>query len=228
MKKTTPFLLLFLFFSTTAILGQKILFIGNSLTYTNGLPLILEEIGDHYNKKIITEMISHPNYAIVDHLNEGTIQQKIAAENYDYVIIQQGPSSQEEGRKMLIDSGAILSKLCKKINTKLGYLMVWPSKKHYFTFDKVIANHTEAAKTNEALLFPVGKYWKQYNMLKNKISLYENDAFHPSKAGSFLAALVVFKKLYPKESIQQIPFKKVSFWVEHQESYIAMLNLLGH
>ena len=152
MKKATPFLLLFLFFSTTSILGQKILFIGNSLTYTNGLPLILEEIGDHYHKKIIAEMISFPNYAIVDHLNEGTIQQKIAAENYDYVIIQQGPSSQEEGRKMLIDSGAILSKLCKKINTKLGYLMVWPSKKHYFTFDKVIANHTEAAKTNEALL----------------------------------------------------------------------------
>lgn len=226
MKKRTTFLLLFLFFSTTSILGQKILFIGNSLTYTNGLPLILEQIGDHYNKKIIADMICYPNYAIVDHLNEGEVQKKIAAESYDYVIIQQGPSSQEEGRKMLIDSGAILSKLCNKFNTKLGYLMVWPSKKYYFTFDKVIVNYSEAAKKNKTLLFPVGKYWKQYNLLKNKISLYGNDAFHPSKAGSFLAALIVFKKLFPKESIQKIPFRKVSFWVEHHESYMAMLNIL--
>lgn len=206
--------------------AQKILFIGNSLTYTNNLPLILEKIGAAYNKKILTEMVCYPNYAIIDHLTDGEIQKKIATENYDYVIIQQGPSSQKEGRKMLVDSGKILSALCKKHNTKLGYYMVWPSKRYYFTFDKVIANHTEAAKLNDALLFPVGKYWKKYNSLKTKTSLYDRDFFHPSKAGSFFAALVLFKKLYPTESLQKLPFKKVRFWVAHRKSYISMVNLI--
>ncbi len=224
MKKQVLMLLILCF--GFQLQAQKILFIGNSLTYTNGLPLILEEIGNNYNKKISTEMICFPNYAIVDHLEEGKVQKKIATENYDYVIIQQGPSSQEEGRKMLIDSGEILSKLCKKHNTKLGYYMVWPSKRYYFTFDKVIANHSEAAKINEALLFPVGKYWKQYNAQKNKISLYNRDLFHPSKAGSFFAALVLFKKLYPTESLQKLPFKKARFWVKHKKSYLAMVHLI--
>lgn len=206
--------------------AQKILFIGNSLTYANDLPLILEEIGNNYNKKISTEMICYPNYAIVDHLEEGTVQVKIATESYDYVIIQQGPSSQEEGRNMLIHSGEVLSTLCKKHNTKLGYYMVWPSKRHYFTFDKVIKNHTEAAKMNQALLFPVGKYWKEYNTLKTNTSLYDKDLFHPSKAGSFFAALILFKKLYPTESLQKLPFIKVRFWIKHKKSYIAMVNLI--
>lgn len=225
-KKRTIYLTLFISIFHVICFSQKILFIGNSLTYSNDLPLILEKIGNNYNKKISTEMVCYPNYAIVDHLEEGKVQKKIATENYDYVIIQQGPSSQEEGRKMLIDSGKVLSKLCKKYNAKLGYYMVWPSKRYYFTFDKVIANHTAAAKMNNALLFPVGKYWKQYNTLKNKISLYNKDLFHPSKAGSFLAAMVLFKKLYPAESLQELPFKKVRFWVKNKKSYRTMVNLL--
>jgi len=206
--------------------AQKILFIGNSLTYANGLPMILEEIGRAYKKNIITEMVCFPNYAIVDHLKEGNVQKKIATENYDYVIIQQGPSSQEDGRKMLLKSGEVLSALCKQYNTKLAYYMVWPSKQYYFTFDKVIANHTEAAKFNEALLLPVGKYWKQYNQLNNKISLYGQDQFHPSEAGSFLAALVIFDKIHPNENLKQLPFKKVHFWIGHRESFAAMISLL--
>jgi len=206
--------------------AQKILFIGNSLTYSNALPEILEEIGNTYNKKIRTEMSCFPNYAIVDHLEEGNVQKKIATENYDYVIIQQGPSSQEEGRKMLIDSGNTLSALCKKHNTKLGYFMVWPSKRYYFTFDKVIANHTEAASLNEALLFPVGTHWKDYNSQQNKISLYAGDHFHPSKAGSFFAALVLFKQLFPNEALQAFPFRTAKRWVPHKKSYRAMIALI--
>lgn len=206
--------------------AQKILFVGNSLTYTNDLPTILIEIGNNFNKSITTEMVCKPNYAIVDHLEEEIIQQKIATEKYDYVIIQQGPSSQEEGRRMLLDAGELLNKLCKKHNTKLGYYMVWPSKQYYFTFDKVIANHTEAAQKNDALLFPVGKYWKEYEAQKPRTSLYGPDQFHPSKTGSFLAALVIFKELFPTEDLEKLPLKKVKHWVD-RKSYTSILKLLN-
>jgi hypothetical protein len=206
--------------------AQKILFVGNSLTYTNNMPFMLEKIGAIYNKGIIVKSISKPNYAIVDHLNEGTIQQKIATENYDYVIIQQGPSSQEEGRKMLLNDGKKIAEICSKHNTKLAYFMVWPSKRYYFTFDKVIANYTNAAKANNALLFPVGVYWKEYQKLKNKTSLYDLDQFHPSKAGSFLAALTIFKQLYPKDNLKKLHYNKVNFWVENKESFNTIIDLI--
>ena len=224
MKHYLTFITLFIF--AINLHAQKILFVGNSLTYSNEMPLILEKIGLQFDKKIETDMVCLPNYAIIDHLNDGKIQQKIAAENYDYVIIQQGPSSQEIGRKMLINDGSKIAKLCKKYNSTLGYFMVWPSKQYYFTFDKVIANHAEAAKINNAILFEVGTNWKQYRVQKNKTSLYGPDQFHPSKAGSFFAALTIFKKIYPEEKLDSLSYKNVKLWIKHKASYNAMIELL--
>ena len=185
MKNLIFFYLLFL--SLHVSYSQKILFVGNSLTYQNGMPLILEEIGSNFGKEIITEMICKPNYAIIDHLEEGIVQKELEKKSYDLVIIQQGPSSQILGRKMLIEDGEKLANICKTNNTKLGYFMVWPSKQYYFTFSKVIANYKAGAEHNNAILFPVGKIWRAYEKAKNKISLYSNDNFHPSKVGSFCA-----------------------------------------
>jgi len=224
MKKHS--LVLFLFVFSFQLQAQKILFVGNSLTYTNDLPSILKKIAKIHKKNIETDMVCYPNYAIVDHLDQGVIQQKIATNNYDYVVIQQGPSSQEEGRKMLFDSGKVLSALCEKYNSKLVYYMVWPSKRYYFTFDKVIKNHTEAAQKNNALLFPVGKLWKQYETLKNGTSLYGPDLFHPSKTGSFLAAIAMFKQLFPDEDLNELSFKKVKKWV-NKKSFKTILTLVN-
>ena len=46
----------------------KILFIGNSLTYTNNLPELVEKLGEKSNVKIKTQMLAKPNYALEDHL----------------------------------------------------------------------------------------------------------------------------------------------------------------
>lgn len=223
--RNIAFLSFLLFFSIVSH-SQKILFIGNSLTYSNNMPFILEEIGKSFDKKISTKMICKPNYAIIDHLNEGMIQKEIASKNYDYVIIQQGPSSQEEGRKMLFRDGKIIKKLCKKHTAKFGYFMVWPSKKYYFTFDRVIKNHKEAAEKNNAILFDVGSIWKQYQKSANYVSLYGSDQFHPSKTGSFLAALTIFNKLFPNENLKNLSFKKVSSWITNKKSYDAIVQLL--
>jgi hypothetical protein len=210
-----------------SINAQKILFVGNSLTYYNNLPNILESIAKEFDKEITTKMLCYPNYAIVDHLSEGKVQQEINSKKYDLVIIQQGPSSQEIGKKMLIDDGKKLKEICDNNGTKLGYYMVWPSKRYYYTFNKVIENHTEAAKTNNALLFPVGKNWQQYQQQKNTSFLYGPDNFHPSKAGSFLAALTIFHTLYPNTSLEQLPYKKVKKWGLNKKSYKSMIQIIS-
>ncbi len=203
--------------------AQKILFVGNSLTYSNNLPKMLEEIAKEFNESIKTKSLCAPNYAIIDHLNEGKLQKLLQKNKFDYLVVQQGPSSQLEGKKMLIEDGAKLKKLCDKFNIKLVYFMVWTSKRWYYTFDLVIENHTIAAQKNNALLFPVGKIWKAYNNKKNKEDLYSFDGFHPSKAGSFLAALTMFYYLYPKKNLQNLPFNK---WIKNEDSFKLMIDLI--
>lgn len=210
----------------TSIGAQKILFVGNSLTYTNDLPKILEEVSGNFAENIITKSLCFPNYAIIDHLNEGKLQEILSKEKFDYLVVQQGPSSQSEGKKMLIEDGKKLKKLCDKYNIKMAYFMVWTSKEWYHTFDLVIENHKIAAKKNNALLFSVGEIWKEYNTFKNVESLYSFDGFHPSKAGSFLATLVMFHKLFPKENLHLLKFPDCKKWIKNEDSFKLMLKLI--
>lgn len=173
----------------------RILFVGNSLTYTNNLPQMVEEEAKSRGIKVKSTTLAFPNYAIVDHWIDGELQKRIMSKGYDYVVVQQGPSSQPEGRKMLIEDGALLKKLCDKYDTKLAYFMVWPSQTYYHTFDGVIKNHRDAAQQNEAILCPVGEAWKAYFDENDDFSLYGTDGFHPSPKGSRLAAQVIVDTL---------------------------------
>ena len=174
----------------------RILFVGNSLTYTNNLPILVEKEAKKRGFKLKTTSLAFPNYAIIDHWNDGELQKRIMSKNYDYVVVQQGPSSQAQGREMLIEDGAKLKKLCDKYNVKLAYFMVWPSQTYYHTFDGVIKNHRDAAMKNDAILCPVGEAWRAYFEENEDYSLYGMDGFHPSPKGSRLAARVIVDTLF--------------------------------
>ncbi|GAB4244585.1 MAG: hypothetical protein Tsb0034_22860 [Ekhidna sp.] len=173
-----------------------LLFVGNSLTYYNDLPGLVKQEAKQKGIKVKTKQLAYPNYAIEDHLNDGEVQQLLKKEVYDYVIIQQGPSSQAEGRRMLFESGGILKKLCSESGAELVYYMVWPSRTYYHTFDGVIKNHREAAKANDALLCPVGEVWKAHFDKTGDFSYYGPDGFHPSMKGSEVAAEVIVQTLF--------------------------------
>lgn len=173
----------------------NLLFIGNSLTYTNNLPKLVERNALRNGITVKTKMIAYPNYAIVDHWAEGEVQQLIETKKYDFVIIQQGPSSQDDGRTMLMESGSVYKDLCEANNAKLCYFMVWPSVRYYNSFDGVIKNHRDAAIANEALLIPVGELWRAYIENTKKYDYYSADGFHPSVKGSEMAANVIVEYL---------------------------------
>lgn len=173
----------------------NILFIGNSLTYYNDLPSLVKAEAEKEGRDVEVKMIAYANYAIVDHWQDGEVQEEIKSRLYDFVIIQQGPSSQSEGRRMLIDDGAKYAELCEEYDVKLAYYMVWPSQRYYHTFEGVIRNYTDAAEMNNALLCPVGEVWKSHFDETEDFSYYGPDGFHPSLEGSEVAAQVIYQSL---------------------------------
>jgi hypothetical protein len=173
----------------------NILFVGNSLTYTNNLPQLVEQVGGTHGVKIKTETIAYPNYALEDHWNDGVIQKRAASKKIDYIVVQQGPSSQADGKAMLLDYGQRIKTLCDEHDTQLVFFMVWPARANAHTFDGVINNYTEAAKKTGSLLCPVGKIWKEHFEKTNDYSYYGLDNFHPSVAGSRVAAVAIFESL---------------------------------
>lgn len=174
----------------------KVLFIGNSLTYTNNLPQLVKKMAKQQGIKIRTEMLAFPNYGLEDHLNNPNLAKLISTGNFDYVIIQQGPSSVGDGRESLIEYGEKIKSFCDKSKSQLAYFMVWPPISRYFSFDDVISHYRTASELNNALLCPVGKVWKSYIDKTQNFEYYSTDGFHPSKKGSQVAAQVIVETLF--------------------------------
>jgi hypothetical protein len=173
-----------------------LLFVGNSLTYANDLPKLVASIAKIKGKKIKVEMLALPNYALLDHLVDGNLQEMIASGKYKYVIVQQGPSSQAEGREMLLEAGSKIKQMCNVSGASLAFFMVWPGYENYNNFNGVIRNYTEAATLNNSILCPVGTVWKEYIDRTKDLSYYGPDLFHPSLKGSQVAAQVIFDSLF--------------------------------
>lgn len=175
----------------------KILFVGNSLTYTNDLPALVSALGSNKGHLIENEVLAKPNYALEDHWQEGCLQTMIESGFFDFVVIQQGPSSQTDGATSLLEFGNRIKELCDAHDTKLAYFMVWPARVYYYTFPGVISNYTNAANSTHSILCPVGLIWKNYQDRTGDFSYYGPDDFHPSMAGSQVAAEIIYKALFP-------------------------------
>lgn len=103
------------------------MFVGNSLTYTNDLPQLVQEMGKHDSVSIEYTTFLFPNYSLEDHWNEGKVQKEIETGRYDFVVAQQGPSALPESQVLLLEYTQRLAEVCKKNNTSMAIYMVWPS-----------------------------------------------------------------------------------------------------
>lgn len=207
------------------LLGQNILFVGNSLTYSNDLPQIFEQLAKTVKLDITTICVCYPNYSLEDHWFKGDFKNKLANESFDFIIMQQGPSSQALGREWLIKFGKMIQEEASKYDTRTAYYMVWPSKQYYYTFEAVIKNHRDAAQMNNSMLIPVGRLWHEIDTdSQPAIELYGYDEFHPSMQGSFLAALVMLQSLHPELNLSKIPYSKCTKWVGDETSFNYLID----
>ncbi|MBT8288999.1 MAG: SGNH/GDSL hydrolase family protein [Flavobacteriaceae bacterium] len=173
----------------------QLLFIGNSLTLYNDLPDLVEERAGNIGISVGVTTNAFPGYGLEDHWNAGLIQGLINSGYYDYVIIQQGPSSQSYGRTSLISFGQLIKELCDLSDTQLAYFMVWPAIENFNTFPGVIQNYSDAAQQNNAILSAVGSHWKAYIENTEDYSYYSSDGFHPSLLGSRMSAQIIVQSL---------------------------------
>ena len=173
----------------------QLLFVGNSLTIQNNLPQLVKDRAADLGISVEVTDNSIPGTALEDHWNAGTIQGLISSGFYDYVIVQQGPSSQPYGATTLIAYGALIKELCDASGTELAFFMVWPSIDYFYTFPGVINSYTQAAQQNDAILCPVGSHWLAYIENTDDYSYYGSDGFHPSLQGSTIAAQIIVESL---------------------------------
>jgi len=184
--------------------GMRVLFIGNSLTYANDLPLMVQALAKAGGKDMYVESVSYPNYNFEDHWNNGEALKALARMKWDFVVMQQGPSSLIENREDMRKWAKRFAPKIRKNGARQALYMVWPSLDRVAYFDDVREAYSLTAADVRGAFLPAGEAWRAAWRKDPKAPLYDSDDFHPSNAGTYTAALSIYGMLY-KVAPQNLP-----------------------
>lgn len=181
----------------------RILFIGNSLTYTNDLPALVETIAEVAGHSVETATQASPNFGLGDHWFTGA-PELIRDTRPDIVVLQQGPSTLPSSQAYLREWTDSLARVSREVGATPALLMVWPPNDPQYTFDAVRASYRAAAEDVAGVFIPAGMAWLEVWARDSGSQLWGPDGFHPAARGSIVAALTVVRGLFD-ESITGLP-----------------------
>ena len=174
----------------------RVLFIGNSLTYTNDLPGTLAALARTAGDTIVTRSVAEPDLAVIDHLaGQSGALRAIREQAWNYVILQQGPTSQPLYRDTLILATRRIDSLVRPRGGITAQYMTWPASGRPQLFEAVRTSSRMAAEAVGGLFIPAGEAWRSALAEDPSLPLYGPDGFHPAPLGTYLVALVMFEAI---------------------------------
>ena len=224
MKKSILSLTL-LFVSIGKFVAQdtlNVLFIGNSYTSVNNLPLLVKNLSTSAGKTLNIDSNMPGGYLISSHLNDATTFSKISQGNWDYVILQeqsQIPTIDYYRYNDMYPAMTDLKSLIEQFNpcAKIITYMTWgrrfggqqcdPSGTYcspvFTNFnhmqDSLTSAYLEISEQLNIQCAPVGVTWQ--NILNDTtLVLHSGDNSHPNIDGSYVAALTIFSSIWKQGS----------------------------
>ncbi len=192
---------------------MNILFVGNSFTYNNEMPSLFGRIAESAGCEVNTDYVAFGGFYLKNYNDAQSdagklLLDKLKQNDWDYVVIQ------EQSRNPITDSADFqinvekLIKLVREHHAKPVLYQTWAyqngSKKLESTglsyrkmYTGLKTAYRTAADKNRCRLAPVGSAFYLCSLVDKNICLYNSeDNYHPSLQGSYLAACVIFYKIF--------------------------------
>lgn len=211
--------------------GHHVLFIGNSLTYANDLPGTVSDLAASVGDTIRVSSVAQANFAVIDHaLGLSNAVDVIKSQEWDMVVLQQGPTTVGVNRDTLIIATKMLDPFVKAQGGVTAQLMTWPQSAQPQLFPAVLASSEAAAKSvANGVLIPAGEAWRAALQENPSLPLYGVDGYHPAPLGTYLTALVVYEKVTHHDA-RILPGVAVVFGCSLQatEETLRLLQRIAH
>jgi len=193
--------------------ARSILIIGNSRVFYHSMPHMVRLIADSDNapQKYQIRMRALPGYSFKDHWGS-SVTQRLLSEPWDDIILQ-GESyaaSRDDYRNDFLTYGRQLISL-GQAHGKTALVANWayaeaawrfyavevhsPDKDRVTHYQNLQRAHALLARSTNARLINVGHVWEDILSKLPALPLYEGDGNHPSVAGSYLSALMIYAHL---------------------------------
>ena len=170
---------------------MRILFIGNSHTYYNDLPAIVQKIAQEEGYQTEVTMIAHGGWYLKQHVEEPDVPFNIRYGHYDYVVLQEH-SHPFDCIEDYQNAAATLAEWVKEADSTPVIYATWSRKEEEYEQARMNRINRELAAHLEAVLAPVGENWWEYSRSWPDLEMYAEDGAHASPYGSEFAAKVIW------------------------------------
>ncbi|MEY4851889.1 MAG: hypothetical protein RIS99_284 [Bacteroidota bacterium] len=194
----------------------RVLFIGNSYTYVNGLPSLIQSLATIGGKSMVVDSALVGGYTFQNHSTDPTTMAKIRQGGWDFVVLQEQsqrpafPPSQTAVEvfpyaQRLVDS-------IKKYSPcgKVVFFMTWgrrfgdqsncASYPPICTYEgmswRLRDTYLQLTQTHQAFCAPVGWAWRRSIRDDSTEVLHDSDNSHPNQTGSYLSACVLYSTIF--------------------------------
>jgi hypothetical protein len=180
--------------------GRRILFVGNSHTYVNDVPGILQALAAVAGPEPLAVAVNAPaNVALIDHVTRGS-GQVIRSHDWSLVVLQQGWTPAGACRDTLRLATQLLAADAAKGGVRTAVYQVWTPTNRPAHLPGTIRSYELAAEDVNGMLFPAAAAFRNALQRDASLPLYL-DGLHASREGAYLVALVMYATIFDRTPV---------------------------
>jgi hypothetical protein len=178
--------------------GVRVLFLGNSLTYCNSLPSLLQQMTAREPRPLDCDSVLVGGWTLMDHWNAGYASEKILGERWDFVVLQELSTGPLDDAENFFKYARLFGDQIKKAGAEPLLFMTWSRRDRPRSGTLVPDAYTRLGREINVRVAPVGLAWQKSLKRKPALKLYQPDGVHPNPVGSYVAACVFYSMFYNK------------------------------
>lgn len=222
----------------------RILFVGNSHTFYNNLPGTFINIVQTMGHKSEVFELAQDYYSLekfADTENEvgALLDKTVVGKKWDFVVLQENSSvaMSDSAEENMYPYARVLDEKVKSSGGQTAFLMTWAprdgikegfKKQSLEQLQSVMAeNYMAISDELNGLLIPAGISFMRCMKQYPDIELWAPDGYHPSPAGTYLAACTIYATVYQESPETCNYFGELEMEEAHKLQKIAAELVLG-
>ena len=209
---------------TTPEADFDLLFIGNSHSRVNGLPLLVKTLIERGEPgKTVNAQAAPANSFLVEHLANSSTNELVESKAWTHVILQAQKYSSSGLYSYPTNAAESWIRIIKSKNAIPLLFPEWPRRGNYEEGQRIYDLHLYIASQEPACVAPIGLVWDEVIATYPALVLHAPDGNHSSLEGALLTAYIFYQVITDKQAsalpyIEQI---NVSSFVQKQLRDIA-------
>jgi hypothetical protein len=180
---------------------MDVLFIGNSFTARNDVPGLIAQLAAARGHALAHRLVQAGGASLRMHWNKGEAQRAIAGSRWDRVVLQEQSTLPIKNARRMHENVRLFDEAIRASGARTVLYLTWARRHAPETQETITRAYREIGAELGADVAPVGEAWERVLGTPGHPDLYDTDGSHPSLAGSYLAACVLFATLFGESPV---------------------------